>query len=110
MDNIQIITEAKQLKPLTNKQLSFILAWYQDIKDKEFGFRDIRGFKVQLKAAIDFYLETEREWQEKVLKNETKLSFIEFFECTAGWEGIDLPINFKDRITKGETNEIQRTE
>ena len=108
MDDREIIIKAKQIKHLTNKQLLFIVSWFSDVKDKEFGFRDTVGFQAQLTKAIDFYLSTELEWQNKVLKNETSLPFLKFFQYTAVMEGIDLPDDFNKKI-KGETDEIQGT-
>ena len=100
MDDREIIIACKQHKNLTNKQLLFIVNWFSHVKDKEFGFRDTSGFQAQLTKAIDFYLSTELEWQNRILKNETSLPFLKFFQYTAVIEGIDLPENFNKKLQR----------
>lgn len=91
MTNETLIQEAKKLAPISNRQAVFLINWYVDQKDKEFGFREVRGFHEQLKMAIDFYKETEQEWQDRILNNQTSLSFPEFFVDKAKSNMVDLP-------------------
>ena len=101
MDDEQIINEAKKIVSLTHKQGRFLLDWCSEETDREFGFSEARGFQEQLKLAIDFYLKTEREWQSRILNNETSLSFNQYFEYTARFERIDLSEKFINKLQGG---------
>lgn len=90
MTDEALINEARKITLLTNRQALFLIDWYIDQKDKEFGFREVQGFHEQLKMAISFYKETEREWQDCVLNDQTHLSFEAFLREKAQNEMIDL--------------------
>lgn len=94
MTDETLIHEAKKLGPLSNRQAIFLIAWYFDKKDQEFGFREVKGFHEQLKMAVEFYKNTEREWQDRILNNQTRHSFEGYFYEKAKNEMIDLPNRF----------------
>ena len=112
MDNHQIhkiAVEARKISPLTIRQLRFILNWYDLIgtEGKEFGFRDGQGLEEQVKLAVNFLLETEREWQAKVLDGELVSPFIDYFESMSIKNGITLPDNFSININKIEKGWVE---
>lgn len=94
MTDDTIIFEARKLGVLSNRQAIFLINWYFDQKDQEFGFREVKSFHEQLKMAVDFYKTTEREWQERILNNQTRFTFEEYFLEKAKGEMIDLPDKF----------------
>lgn len=126
MSDEEIINEAKKIIHLTPAQGRFLLDWCdssEKSKDQEFGFWEVRGFTEQLKMAIDFYLKTEREWQEKIKEDRTNLSFKEYFLYKTVEQGINLSPKFVHSLLheklhkkivksliKGDTNEIPRTQ
>ena len=77
----QIALEVRRIAPLTIRQLRFILNWYDlmGTAGKEFGFRGVDGLNEQIKLAVNFYLETEREWQSRVLNGEKMPVFLLYF-------------------------------
>lgn len=105
MSDEEIINEAKKVTSLTPRQCQFLLYWWSDEKDKEFGFSEARGFQEQLKMAIEFYLKIEREWQGRVLNNTTSYNFNQYFEHFAKMEGIDLSQKFINKL-QGVSHEI----
>lgn len=91
MTDESLILEARKITTLTNRQAVFLIDWYIDQKDEEFGFREVKGFQEQLTAAIDFYRRIEIEWQNRLLNNRTRLTFEKFFIESAKKEMVDLP-------------------
>ena len=92
----------KELFSLNLEQSTFILAWHEimRLEKKEFGFRNAVGFKQQLEMAVEFFLRIQKKWQEVTLSNKEFLSFTDIFANESKNEGIDLPDNFIEKITK----------
>ena len=104
MDSHQLhdfVVSARQIVPLTMRQLHFLVGWYESNNDS-FGFRDIKDPKEQMKTAIELFLATEREWQETIISTNEPVNFFDFFIAMANVEGIELVEDFEDKITKGE--------
>lgn len=102
LKNEEVYQILKKIHHLTPLQLSILLAWYNviDTKDKEFGFKGIIGLKEQAKAAVDFLLAIQKEWQNLTLLDRLDISFEEFFMITARKECIDLPDDFVTQMLK----------
>lgn len=98
MSDEEIITEAKKLTPLSLRLAEFLLYWYTDKPDLEFGFSSVRGFKEQLEAAIEFYTTTEKEWHARMIDNKTSLPFNDFFYYMAMGAEIKLPQLFINKL------------
>ena len=98
MDNHQIhemIVEAKKIAHLNLRQIRFLIAWF-DILDG-FGFKDVSD-EEQLHTAINFYLKSEREWQNKVLFEKITTPLSLYIENHGIEEGIDFPQEFSQLI------------
>ena len=107
MSEIQILLQELASKNLQSK-VGFMLAWMNLSKDGKFGFLGHNTFESQLPIAIDFFISTEREWQDRTKENLTRLPFAEFFWLRAENEFIQLKDDFVQRINsiiKGESNE-----
>lgn len=101
MSNEEIINEAKKIMSLTPQQGQFLLDWYTDDHDKEFGFLEVKGFEEQIKMAIKTYLEIEKGWQLRVQQNLTRLNFNDFFKSTVIADGVKLSEKFINKLNGG---------
>lgn len=106
-----LVTAINKKVDLRIKHTAFLVAWFEavDKADCEFGFRGLTGFDDQLENAIQFLLQTEYQWQEQLKTGSTDSLFPQHFFRAARENGIDLPDDFIDKLTKGVLNEFQNT-
>jgi hypothetical protein len=92
---------------LTKRKIQFLLDWFTAAgkKNSEFGFIGERGMSSQLKKAVAFLLETEKEWMFKYLNSQTNLPFCVFFVEKAHREGINFSETFADKLLKKEKDD-----
>ena len=98
MDNHQIydmIIEARKINHMNLRQIRFLVVWF-DIMDG-FGFKDVSDAE-QLRTAINFYLRSEREWQNKVLFDKITTPLSLYIENHGVEEGISFPQGFSQLV------------
>lgn len=101
----KIVLDLAPKVDLTLRQIVFLLCWSDLCGSKTFGFKGEPNIKNQIQLAIKFLKDTEKEWQDKTVNNQTSLEFFDYFLCQAVAEGIDLPTNFNISI-KEKTEEV----
>lgn len=93
----EMLVLRKKPDSLTGFQIAFLLDWHEINKPKMFGFQGIRSLEDQLRRAIVFLKEIERDWESRARNNQTSLQFYQFFFYSAVSRGIQVVSDFEDR-------------